>query len=96
MSLPTLDRAAALALLVKAERHVIGSGRRIIRLQKIIVQFRHDGRSTREKVARDLLGSVKLALQVQEARRDQLRSLVSRSDAQQAINQVRFNAARAQ
>jgi hypothetical protein len=89
-----LDRATALALLVKAERHVIGSERRVTRLQKIIIQFRQDGRSNRIKAARALLVSVKWTQRAQEARRDQLRLLVGRSDAERAINQARFNVTR--
>ena len=85
-----MDRATALALLVKAERHVIKNERRITRLQSIIVQFRHDGRSKKEEAARELFKSVKWAQQAQQARRDQLRSLVSRLDAERAINQARF------
>jgi hypothetical protein len=90
----TLDRVTAIALLVKAERHVIGAGRRIIRRQNIIVQFRHDGRSERERAARELLVSVKLAQRAQEARRDQLRLLLGRSAAERAFNQARFNVTR--
>ena len=94
MSSPTLDRATALALLEKVESHIINGERRITRLQRIVVQFRQDGRSKRIMAARELLGSVKSAHRAQEARRDQLRLLVSRADAEQAINQARFNAIR--
>lgn len=89
-----MDRAAALALFVDAERRLITSERRIDRLQRLVVQFKHSGNATRQETARKLLGSLKWIQRAQEARRDQLRSSVTRLDAERASIQLRFRANR--
>jgi hypothetical protein len=91
-----LDRATALTLLAKVEGDVIDGEREITRLCQIITQSKLGGvgSTDRRKTALESLRSVRLAQRAQITRRDQLKSMVRRADAEQTISQVRFNATR--
>ncbi len=89
-----MDRATAIDLLAKAERHVIDDEREINRLRGVVVEFRRCGAAEieRENTARELMRSVELNRRIHIAHRDRLRSLVKRADAERTINSVRYNA----